>query len=100
MLFRSELKEFKGLKSVSSIRNKGLMAGIDLVKNPENNQKYEIKDRIGKKVCDAALKEGVLLRPLGDTIVLMPPISINESEIKKLTKVTYKAIKDVTENNV
>ena len=59
-----------------------------------------LKTELAKKVCDAALKEGVLLRPLGDTIVLMPPMSINESEIKKLTKVTYKAIKDVTENNV
>ena len=38
---------------------------------------------MGKKVCDSALKEeGILLRPLGDTIVLMPPISVNNSEVK------------------
>ena len=55
---------------------------------------------MGKKVCDSALKEGILLRPLGDTIVLMPQISINNSELKKLTNATYKAIKDITENNV
>ena len=36
-------------------------ANSESASNPENNQKYEIKDRIGKKVCDAALKEGVLL---------------------------------------
>ena len=99
-LFENELREFNGLKSVSEIRNKGLMAGIDLVKNKNTGEKFSLKDRVGKQVCDSALKEGILLRPLGDTIVLMPPISINDSEIKKLTKATYKAIKDVTENNV
>lgn len=99
-LFENELQEFNGLKSVSEIRNKGLMAGIDLIKNKTTGEKFSLKERMGKKVCDSALKEGILLRPLGDTIVLMPPISINNSEIKKLTKATYKAIKDVTENNV
>ena len=99
-LFENELQEFNGLKSVSEIRNKGLMAGIDLIKNKTTGEKFSLKERMGKKVCDSALKKGILLRPLGDTIVLMPPISINNSEIKKLTKATYKAIKDVTENNV
>ena len=61
LFFENELKRVQRFKSVSSIRNKGLMAGIDLVKNPENNQKYEIKEELAKKVCDAALKEGVLL---------------------------------------
>ena len=91
-LFENELREFNGLKSVSEIRNKGLMAGIDLVKNKNTGEKFSLKDRVGKQVCDSALKEGILLRPLGDTIVLMPPISINDSEIKKLTKATYKAV--------
>ena len=98
-IFENELKEFKGLKNVGDVRNKGLMAGIDLVKDKNKKIDFDIRDRIGKKVCDHVLNEGVLLRPLGNTIVLMPPISINESEIKKLARSTYKAIKEVTENN-
>ena len=97
-VFEEELKEFSGLKHVSSIRNKGLMAGIDLKKDPENNISYKLKDRIGKRVCDLAKKEGVLIRPLGDTIVIMPPVSIKQRELKKLTKSIYKSIKEVTEN--
>jgi adenosylmethionine-8-amino-7-oxononanoate aminotransferase len=77
-ILEDELKEFKGLKHVSDIRNKGLMAGIDLKKDSNKNIAYELKERIGKKICDLARKEGVLIRPLGDTIVIMPPISINQ----------------------
>ncbi|NSW88799.1 adenosylmethionine--8-amino-7-oxononanoate transaminase [bacterium] len=97
-VFENELKEFTGLKHVSSIRSKGLMAGIDLKRDPGNDVSYKLKDRIGKKVCDEAKKEGVLIRPLGDTIVIMPPVSIKEKELKKLTKSIYKSIKEVTEN--
>ena len=93
-----QLKEFKGLKHVSDIRSKGLMAGIDLHKNPKKNIPYQLNERIGKKVCDMARYEGVLIRPLGDTIVIMPPVSIKEKELKKLTKSIYKCIKIVTED--
>lgn len=97
-ILEDELKEFKGLKHVSDIRNKGLMAGIDLKKDSNKNIAYELKERIGKKICDLARKEGVLIRPLGDTIVIMPPISINQKELKKITKSIYKCIKIVTED--
>ena len=93
-----QLKEFKGLKHVSDIRSKGLMAGIDLQKDPKKNIPYQLNERIGKKVCDMARYEGVLIRPLGDTIVIMPPVSIKEKELKKLTKSIYKCIKIVTED--
>ena len=97
-IFEDELKEFSGLKHVSSIRNKGLMAGIDLMKDPENNTSYDLKDRVAKKVCDIAKTEGILIRPLGDTIVMMPPVSIKQKELKKLTRSIYKSIKEATEN--
>ncbi|MBT89774.1 MAG: adenosylmethionine--8-amino-7-oxononanoate transaminase [Spirochaetales bacterium] len=93
-----ELKEFKGLRHVSDIRSKGLIAGIDLQKNPKKNISYELNERIGKKVCDMARNEGVLIRPLDDTIVIMPPVSIKQKELKKLTKSIYKCIKIVTED--
>lgn len=93
-----QLKEFKGLKHVSDIRSKGLMAGIDLQEDPKKNIPYQLNERIGKKVCDMVRHEGVLIRPLGDTIVIMPPVSIKEKELKKLTKSIYKCIKIVTED--
>ena len=98
-IFEDELKEFKGLSNVASIRNKGLMAGIDLKLNVDEGVSYSIGDRIGKKVCENAMKDGVLIRPLGDTIVLMPPISIKPDELKKLTRTVYKSIKEITEKD-
>ena len=97
-IFEEELKEFSGLEHVSSVRNKGLMAGIDLKKNVKKNINYKYNERIGKKVCDIAKKDGVLIRPLGDTIVIMPPVSIKQKELKKLTRTIYKSIKVATEN--
>ncbi len=97
-ILEDELKEFRGLSHVSEIRNKGLMAGIDLKKDPSKGISYKINERIGKKVCDLAKEEGVLIRPLGDTIVIMPPVSIKEKELKKLTRSIYKCIKIVTED--
>ena len=97
-IFEEELKEFSGLEHVSSVRNKGLMAGIDLKKNVKKNINYNYNERIGKKVCDIAKKDGVLIRPLGDTIVIMPPVSIKQKELKKLTRTIYKSIKVATEN--
>jgi len=99
-IFEDELKEFSGLEHVSSVRSKGLMAGIDLKKNVNKNISYKINERIGKKICDTAKREGVLIRPLGDTIVIMPPVSINQKELKKLTRTIYKSIKEVTENEI
>ncbi len=97
-ILNDQLKEFKGLKHVSDIRSKGLMAGIDLQEDPKKNIPYQLNERIGKKVCDMVRHEGVLIRPLGDTIVIMPPVSIKEKELKKLTKSIYKCIKIVTED--
>jgi adenosylmethionine-8-amino-7-oxononanoate transaminase len=97
-IFEEELKEFSGLEHVSSVRNKGLMAGIDLKKNVKKNINYKYNERIGKKICDIAKKDGVLIRPLGDTIVIMPPVSINQKELKKLTRTIYRSIKEATEN--
>ena len=74
------------------------MAGIDLKKNVKKNINYNYNERIGKKVCDIAKKDGVLIRPLGDTIVIMPPVSIKQKELKKLTRTIYKSIKVATEN--
>ena len=68
-------------------------------KNVKKNINYKYNERIGKKVCDIAKKDGVLIRPLGDTIVIMPPVSIKQKELKKLTRTIYKSIKVATEND-
>jgi len=79
------LKKFEVLKSVCDIRQKGFMVGIEL--GP-----YDWKEKIGVKVCMKAREKGVILRPLGNVIVLMPPLAISKKELRQLLGVTYWAI--------
>ena len=96
--FEDELKEFSGLEHVGNVRNKGLMAGIELVEDKKSKKPYEAKEKIGWKVADRAMENEVMLRPLGDVVVLMPPIGIPMEDLKKLMKVTFRSIKEATES--
>ena len=97
-LLENELKEFTGLSHVGNVRNKGLMVGIELVKNKDTKEPYRPEDKIGWKVADLAMEDEVLIRPLGDVVVLMPPIGISKMDLKKLLNVTYSSIKKATES--
>ena len=96
--FEDELKEFSGLEHVGNVRNKGLMAGIELVEDKKSKKPYEAKEKIGWKVADRAMENEVMLRPLGNVVVLMPPIGIPMEDLKKLMKVTFQSIKEATES--
>ncbi|MCG9128210.1 adenosylmethionine--8-amino-7-oxononanoate transaminase [Candidatus Poribacteria bacterium] len=91
------LQKFYNLKHVGDIRSCGLAVGIELMKNPKTCDLYPFEEKVGIRVCNAALKRGVILRPLVNTIVLMPPLQITISELDSLLEITYKAIAEVTE---
>lgn len=95
--FLSEvLAGLKVLPHVSDIRQKGLMVGIELVRNKSTKEPYPIEERIGHRVCMEARRYGLILRPLGDVIVLMPPLSIAKNEIKRMVDIVYRCIQSVT----
>ncbi len=93
-----ELKEFSGLKHVGNVRNKGFMVGVELVEDKETKEPYAPEAKMGWRVADRAMEDGVLLRPLGNVVVLMPPVGIPKEDLKKLVRVTYNSIKEVTDN--
>ncbi len=95
--FASRLEAFSALKHVGQVRQKGLMAGIELVRDKASKAPYRWEEKVGVRVCEEARRNGVLLRPLGDVIVLMPPLSIAKNEMDMLLDVTYAGIKEVTE---
>ncbi len=92
-----ELREFEGLSHVGDVRNKGFMAGIELVRDKEKKIPYDVAEKIGWRVADEALSHGVLIRPLGNVVVLMPPVGIAAEDLRKLLRATYLSIKKVTE---
>ncbi|MGE0369162.1 MAG: adenosylmethionine--8-amino-7-oxononanoate transaminase [Candidatus Dadabacteria bacterium] len=95
--FEEELKEFEGLPHVGNVRSKGLMAGIELVVDKEFKDPYAAETAIGWKVAEHAMEDGVLLRPLGNVVVLMPPLGIPMDDLKKLVRVTYESVRRATE---
>jgi adenosylmethionine-8-amino-7-oxononanoate aminotransferase len=95
-LMKKELQRFSDLPHVGEVRQEGFMVGIELVKNKKTKRPYAPKEKIGQKVIQEARRRGVIMRPLGDVIVLMPPLAIEEATLKRLVDVTYESIKVVT----
>jgi len=83
-LFTGLLSEILPLPFVGHIRQAGLIAGIEIVKDKNTLEHFPPSLRIGKRICDEARKSGIILRPLGDVLVLIPPLSIKERELAAL----------------
>ncbi|MGA8573749.1 MAG: adenosylmethionine--8-amino-7-oxononanoate transaminase [Desulfobaccales bacterium] len=81
-----------GHPHVGDIRQRGLMVGIELVRDRASREPWPPGQRIGHRVILAARRLGVILRPLGDVIVLMPPLSISLAELEDLARATLEAI--------
>ncbi|MEE9610378.1 MAG: adenosylmethionine--8-amino-7-oxononanoate transaminase [Desulfatiglandales bacterium] len=91
------LKIFSDLKHVGDVRQLGFMVGIELVSDPETKAPYPYEAKTGIKVVQEARRHGLVIRPLGDVIILMPPLSISSKEMEKLLEITFHSIKKVTE---
>lgn len=81
---------------VGHIRQCGLIAGIELVCDRATREAYPAAERIGRRVCEVALRQGVLLRPLGDVIVLWPPLAISLEQLAKIVAAVECGIAEVT----
>ncbi len=79
--FHAELERLRDHPHVGDIRRFGLAAGVELVADRATKAAFPPSERRGMKVCIAARDSGVFLRPLGDTVILMPPLSITVDEI-------------------
>lgn len=75
--------------AVKEIRRRGFMTGIELAEHPA-------AARMGHRVTLEARRRGAIIRPLGDTIVLMPPLSITEDDLRRLVAITIEAIDAAT----
>jgi adenosylmethionine-8-amino-7-oxononanoate aminotransferase len=78
---------------VGDIRQRGLMVGLELVADKGSREPFPPARRTGHRVILAARQLGAILRPLGDVIVLMPPLCITPEELDTLCDITAAAIK-------
>jgi adenosylmethionine-8-amino-7-oxononanoate aminotransferase len=91
---RRALAPLADLPAVGEIRQYGLAAGIELVADRATRAPFPAAERRGMRVCRAARRHGVFLRPLGDVIVLMPPLTITGEEIDRLAAALAAAIRE------
>jgi len=82
------------IPQVGDIRQWGLMVGLELVRDAETRAPYDPALKIGQRVVRAARRRGVIIRPLGGVIILMPPLSITEAELERLVRVTAESIQE------
>ncbi len=94
---KDSLKAFQDLDHVGDIRQKGMMVGIELVSDRDSKAPYPPEYRVGHEVCMEARNHHIIIRPLGDVVILMPPLSITVEELQALTKGIYQSILTVTE---
>jgi adenosylmethionine-8-amino-7-oxononanoate aminotransferase len=78
-----ELENIKGLKAVSNVRQTGMIAAFEVELAIQN---------VSKHIFEEGIKNGVFLRPLGNTVYIMPPYCIENSEIEKIFDVIKKII--------
>jgi adenosylmethionine---8-amino-7-oxononanoate aminotransferase len=89
------LRELLTLPHVGDVRHAGFMAGVELVREKATKEPYAWEEKVGWKVAYYARDNGVFIRPLGNVIVIMPPLSISGQNLKRLLEVIRSAIMSV-----
>ncbi len=90
------LQEIVQFAHVGDVRNAGFMAGIELVEDKETKKPYDREEKMGWRVARRAREQGVFIRPLGNVIVIMPPLAISEQNLGQMMKVMKETIFAVT----
>ncbi len=84
-LLTEMLRDVEAMPEVAEVRQCGFMVGIDL-------GEHDPSLRMGHRVVREARERGVIVRPLGDVIVLMPPLSISKQDLRRLVDVVAESI--------
>lgn len=95
---REELQTLWALPNVGDIRQVGLIAGIELVKDWRTREPFTLRERAGIRVCEAMARRGVLTRPIGNIIVLMPPYCTTRAQLKHMVAALGDSVRAVLRN--
>ncbi len=94
--FSRLLRPLANMEHVGDIRQQGFMAGIELVKSRTSREPYPLEARIGHRVATAARTRGLIIRPIGNVLVLIPPLSTSVVELRKMVGVLRLSIETAT----
>lgn len=96
--FEEWLGKISHLEHVGDARGYGLMGGVELVRDRKNKEPYGWEERMGWKVASLAMRKGLFIRPLGNVVVIMPPLSISFDNLGRLLEIVYESIAEATGN--
>ena len=97
-ILQEGLQDFYKIPCVGNIRQVGMMVGIELVRDRKAKEPFPWEEKAGIRVIQKARDKGAILRPLGNVVVLMPPLAISEVELKTLLDITFDSIKEAIEH--
>jgi adenosylmethionine-8-amino-7-oxononanoate aminotransferase len=90
-----ELKSLWSLPHVGDIRLVGLVAGVELVRDWRTRTPFELRERAGIRVCESMARRGVLTRPIGNVVVLMPPYCTTPQQARRIISALRDSIAEV-----
>jgi adenosylmethionine-8-amino-7-oxononanoate aminotransferase len=93
--FDAQLQRLWENPHVGDLRREGLVAGIELVRDWKTRKAFVLRERVGIRVCNAMAKRGVLTRPIGNVIVLMPPYCTSRRQIAIMIDVLLESLDEV-----
>ena len=87
--------KFWGHPNVGDVRQEGLICAIEIVRDFDSRESFPFTERIGHRICEAARKHGLITRPIGDVLVLMPPYCVTEDQLAKMVEALWLALNEV-----
>jgi adenosylmethionine-8-amino-7-oxononanoate aminotransferase len=92
---REELASLWSLPHVGDIRQVGLVAGVELVRDWRTRAPFDLRERAGIRVCEAMARRGVLTRPIGNVIALLPPYCTSAAQLRQMVTALREAVEEV-----
>ncbi len=89
------LARFRRLRNVGDVRQCGMIGAIELVADKESREPFPESELTGAGICLAARRRGLLIRPLGDVIVIFPPLCISTENLERMLNITYDCVCEV-----
>ncbi len=86
------LKPLSMMPHVGDIRQQGFMVGIELVQEKQTKESYPLGAKAGHRVADIARTKGLIIRPIGNVLVLIPPLSMSITELTRMTNILHDSI--------
>ena len=92
----AEVQRLGELPHVGDVRRRGLRCGVELVADRASRRPYPPAQRMGARVCRRARDLGVVIRPLGDVVVIMPALAMAPEDLRLLVEVVERCVREVT----